>query len=138
MGYKKILLADDDADDKMIIKDAIRFVSNEDIMYFAENGEETLEVLNENYEEGELPCLVVLDLNMPKMNGTETLRHIKSDVRFKDIPVIIYSTSINPLEKEKCLLLGAHSYITKPISLKESLATAKQFFDFCLSQTVVE
>lgn len=138
MGYKKILLADDDADDKMIIKDAIQLVSNEDVIYFTENGVETLAVLNENYNEGELPCLVVLDLNMPKLNGTETLRQIKNDVRFRDIPVIIYSTSINPLEKEKCLLLGAHSYITKPISFKESMDTAKQFFDFCIAHTVIE
>lgn len=75
---------------------------------------------------------------MPKLNGTETLRRIKNDTRFKDIPVIIYSTSINPLEKEKCLLLGAHSYVTKPVSFKESMDTAKQFFDFCISHTVIE
>ena len=138
MAHKRILLADDDADDKMIIKDAIQLVSNDDVIYFTENGEQTLQILNENYDQGELPCLVVLDLNMPRMNGTETLRHIKNDERFKDIPVIIYSTSINPLEKEKCLLLGAHSYITKPISFKESMETAKQFFEFCISHTVLE
>lgn len=138
MRAKKILLADDDADDKMIIKDAIQLVSNDDVIYFTENGEETLEVLNENYERGELPCLVVLDLNMPKLNGTETLRRIKTDIRFKHIPVIIYSTSINPMEKEKCLLLGAYSYITKPISFKESMETAKRFFEFCHSHIVAD
>lgn len=137
MGYKKILLADDDADDKMIIADAVRLLSHEEVMYFTENGEETLDALNMDYERGDLPCLIVLDLNMPRMNGTETLAHIKRDDRFKDIPVIIYSTSINPLEKEKCLLLGAHSYVTKPISFKESMDTAKQFFEFC-SNVVVE
>lgn len=136
MAHKKILLADDDADDKMIIADAIRLLSHEEVMCFAENGEEALDVLSKNYEDGELPCLIVLDLNMPKMNGTETLRQIKNDNRFKDIPVIIYSTSINPLEKEKCLLLGAYSYVTKPISFKESMETAKQFFDFCTNVTV--
>lgn len=136
MGYKKILLADDDADDKMIIADAVKLLSDEEVMYFTENGEETLEALNKDYERNDLPCLIVLDLNMPRMNGTETLGHIKSDVRFKDIPVIIYSTSINPLEREKCLLLGAHSYVTKPISFKESMETAKQFFEFCANVTV--
>ena len=136
MGYKKILLADDDADDKMIIADAVKLLSDEEVMYFTENGEETLNALNKDYERGELPCLIVLDLNMPRMNGTETLGQIKSDVRFKDIPVIIYSTSINPLEKEKCLLLGAHSYVTKAISFKESMDTAKHFFEFCSNVAV--
>lgn len=135
MGYKRILLADDDADDKMIIADAISTLSNENVIYFTENGEETLAVLNNDHENDDLPCLIVLDLNMPKMNGRETLRHIKNDPRFKHIPVIIYSTSINPLEKEKCLLLGAHSYVTKPISFTESVETAKRFFQFC--ETVV-
>lgn len=137
MAYKKILLADDDADDKMIIADALKMLSNENVMYFTENGEETLGALLKDYESDDLPCLIVLDLNMPKMNGTETLGHIKSDVRFKDIPVIIYSTSINPLEKEKCLLLGAHSYVTKPVSFKESIETAKRFFEFCSEHTVI-
>jgi CheY-like chemotaxis protein len=59
------------------------------------------------------------------------LRKLKGDERFKNIPVIIYSTSINPLEMEKCMQLGAHSYITKPISIKESLDTARLFFRFC-------
>lgn len=136
MAHKKILLADDDADDRTIIADAIRVLSNEEVMCFAENGEEAIKVLTGNYENGELPCLIVLDLNMPKMNGTETLRQIKNDIRFKDIPVIIYSTSINPLEKEKCLLLGAYSYVTKPVSFKESVETAKQFFDFCANVVV--
>ena len=100
-------------------------------IYFAENGEQALELLDKNYNVAEVPCLIVLDLNMPKMNGTQTLGNLKSDERFKHIPVIIYSTSINPLEKEKCMQLGAHSYITKPISFKESTETAKVFLQFC-------
>ncbi len=130
MLLKKILLADDDEDDKIILKDAIDQISKEDLIFFTENGEETLQVLNEITSPKELPSLIVLDLNMPKLNGTETLRQIKNDERFRNIPVIIYSTSINPMEKEKCLYLGAHSYITKPISFQESLNTAKFFISF--------
>jgi len=65
------------------------------------------------------------------LSCTQTLSKIKNDNRFKEIPVIIYSTSINPLEKEKCILLGAHSYITKPVSFEESIETAKIFLQFC-------
>ena len=134
---KRILLADDDVDDKVIIKDAVEQVSNgNDIIYFSDNGEEVLRILNRNFENKDLPCLIVLDLNMPKMNGTETLRVIKNDDRFKNIPVIIYSTSINPMEREKCIHLGAHSYITKPITYKESIDIARLFFEFCEKQPV--
>lgn len=127
----KILLADDDPDDRAIIKDAMEFLKAENVMCFAENGEEALSILHHDYSPHHRPCLIILDLNMPRLNGTETLRKLKNDDRFKKIPVIIFSTSINPLEKEKCMLLGAHSYITKPISLKESMDTAKAFLEFC-------
>lgn len=132
MGTRRVLLADDDFDDKMIIKDAVEKVSNAaDMIYFADNGEDALSMLQGDIEKDQLPCLIVLDLNMPRLNGTETLRQLKSDTRFNHIPVIIYSTSINPLEKEKCLALGAHSYVTKPVSFNESLETAKIFYRFC-------
>lgn len=131
MAGKRILLVDDDPEDRDIIKYAMELEQAHNTIYFAENGEQALEILDKNYHVAEVPCLIVLDLNMPKMNGTQTLGNLKSDERFKNIPVIIYSTSINPLEKEKCMQLGAHSYITKPVSFKESTETAKVFLEFC-------
>jgi len=127
----KILLVDDDAEDRAIIEDAMASVNTEGIIYFAENGEQALAILDTFLDAENTPCLVVLDLNMPKMNGTETLRNMKKNERFREIPVIIYSTSINSLEKEKCMQLGAHDYITKPVSINESRETAKRFYEFC-------
>jgi len=135
MQLKKILFADDDAEDQFMILDAMELLDAGDVMWFVDNGENALNLLEEKFSESSIPCLIVLDLNMPKMNGTETLDRLKKDRRFEDIPVIIYSTSINPLEKERCLLLGAHSYITKPISFKECMETAKIFLQFCHSKT---
>lgn len=131
MQQWKILLADDDSDDKAIINEAMELLGAQEIILFTENGEEILRSLDDHFSPSNMPCLIVLDLNMPRMNGTETLRHLKQDSRYRDIPVIIYSTSINPLEKEKCMMLGAHSYITKPVSFKESMETAKVFLQFC-------
>jgi CheY-like chemotaxis protein len=74
---------------------------------------------------------------MPRLNGTQTLSKLKDDKRFKDIPVIIYSTSINPLEKEKCMSLGAQAYITKPISFNESKNTIQLFLQYCIPNTPV-
>lgn len=131
MQTKKIILADDDSDDRSIMQDAMEMLNAGDILWFADSGEQVLNLLQKSYNASVTPCLVVLDLNMPKMNGSQTLSKIKGDQRFRDIPVIIYSTSINPLEKEKCLLLGAHAYITKPVSLQESMETATAFLQFC-------
>ena len=127
----KILLADDDPEDRAMIQDAMEVIDAGEILRFAENGEQVLQILANEYDRGNHACQVVLDLNMPRMNGTETLSKLKNDVRFKNVPVIIFSTSINTLEKEKCMLLGAHSFITKPISYKECLDTARSFHSFC-------
>jgi CheY-like chemotaxis protein len=133
MQVQKIILADDDAEDRNIIYDSMELLGAGDVMLFAENGEKLLDLLKKNYTATDSPCLIVLDLNMPKMNGTQTLSTLKSDEKFKHIPVIIYSTSINPVEQEKCLLLGAHSFITKPVSFKESNEIAQTFLQFCKS-----
>ena len=125
-----ILLVDDDPEDRDIIMEAMEEAHAFQLFRYAENGEQAIAKLKDINPQ-QLPALIVLDLNMPKMNGTQTLRKLKSDDRFKNIPVIIYSTSINPLEMEKCMQLGAHSYVTKPVSIKESLETAKLFFRFC-------
>lgn len=132
----RILLVDDDLDDQAIIADAIKKIHVEASITCAANGEEALEVLNGLSLEN-APCLIVLDLNMPKMSGAQTLEHLKADRRFYQIPVVIYSTSINPLEKEKCMMLGAHSYITKPVSYKESLETAQLFLNICKTRSKV-
>ena len=131
----KILLADDDPEDRSIIQDAMDENNRPGILQFAENGEQVLAILEKSLHSAGGPCLIVLDLNMPKLNGTQTLRAIKNDERFRHISVIMYSTSINPLEKEKCMELGAHDYLTKPITFTEGMATAKKFLAFCDSQT---
>lgn len=131
MSNWKILLADDDAEDRDIIREAMETVNAKDLMCFVENGEQALDTLTRSYNAASPPCLIVLDLNMPKMNGTETLRRLKSDERFRNIPVIIFSTSINNFEKEKCMQLGADSYITKPVSYAECLQTVNTFLGFC-------
>lgn len=131
MQFCKILVADDDLDDVSILEDAIQDLDPQAVLSYVENGRAALDLLNKHYAAGHMPSLIVLDLNMPKMNGSETLKALKKDERFKDIPVVIFSTSINPVEKERCLSLGAHSYMIKPSSLTESIITAKAFLEFC-------
>jgi CheY-like chemotaxis protein len=122
---KRILLVDDDEEDRMLIQEAFAEIGAPDIAHYESNGEDALNYLEKHPDA--LPCLIVLDLNMPRMNGTQTLRALKSDERYKHITVIIYSTSVNPVERETCLELGAHSYVVKPTLYQESLATVARF-----------
>lgn len=131
MSRCKILVIDDDREDHVILKDVMETIGAENIMQFAVNGLEALSILNSDFSDTSLPCLIILDLNMPLMNGTQALGLLKDDIRFRNIPVIIYSTSLNPFEKEKCMGLGAHSYITKPVSYNETIETARIFLSFC-------
>ncbi|RYY90885.1 MAG: response regulator [Chitinophagaceae bacterium] len=131
MSSFTILMADDDQDDQMILRDSIVDISTTAELQFAMNGEEAMTLLEQGYVQQRLPMLIVLDLNMPLMNGPQTLAAIKNDARFDSIPVIIYSTSINRLEKEKCLRLGAQAYWVKPISYQESRTIAQKFLEAC-------
>lgn len=131
MSSYKIMMIDDDAEDQWIVREALDQLNTGDVAKYVSNGQEALSILDHEFESGHTPNLIVLDLNMPLMNGTATLGRLKADSRFSDIPVIIYSTSINPFERDKCMALGAHSYITKPISIEESVQTAETFLAFC-------
>ena len=121
----KILIADDDQEDLLLIEEALTGLGRNAKYVF--NGIEVLEYLEQCTS---LPSLIVLDLNMPKLNGTETLQSLKKDPRFQHIPVLIYSTSINPFEKAKCAQLGANDYVAKPITHSAIITTAEYFISF--------
>lgn len=126
------MMIDDDMEDQWIVREALDALKTGDVAAFMSDGEAALLRLDDDYiSRNCVPDLIVLDLNMPRMNGTETLGRLKADERFSNIPVIIYSTSINPYERDKCMELGAHSYITKPISIEESVRTVETFLSFC-------
>jgi CheY-like chemotaxis protein len=127
----KILLVDDDPEDQSIIQDAFVDLGEANLVHYEENGELALQFLEKCYLADILPVLVILDLNMPKLNGTQTLQAIKKDDRFSKISVIVYSTTLNPLEKEKCLQLGAKDFVIKPLVYTESLSIAKYFKEMC-------
>lgn len=127
MSKKLIFLADDDSEDRFIISMAFKEAGNkEDVQYF-EDGEKLLEALHTIPGE-HLPGLIILDLNMPRLSGTETLRLIKASPRLQHIAVIIFSTSVNEKEKAECISMGATDYVTKPSKYDESLEIVKYFY----------
>lgn len=129
-----ILIAEDDEEDQFIMTDAFKEEQLEDFIEFVENGELAISYLTEKVLLNELPALIVLDLNMPLLNGTQTLRAIKQHDAFMHIPVIIYSTSLNLIEMEDCLKLSASSYIIKPNSFAECKEIARRFYSFCKNE----
>ena len=116
-----ILMADDDADDRMLTRDALgeSRVLNE--LRFVEDGEELMEYLHRKgkYAEPESspkPGLILLDLNMPKKDGREALKEIKSDPNLRRIPVVIMTTSKAEEDIFRSYDFGASSFITKPVT----------------------
>lgn len=116
-----ILMADDDADDRQMTREAFEqcHVANE--LHFVEDGKELLDYLHRRDKFAHLagtprPGLILLDLNMPKMDGREALREIKSDPRFKNIRIIVMTTSKADEDIVRAYQLGAESFITKPVT----------------------
>lgn len=125
-----ILLVDDDVEDQFIFCDAMESVDNAEPVHIECCGLDALNYLSSLPHE-KLPCVVLADLNMPKMNGSELLKQLKGDERFHNIPIIIYTTSVNELEKQACLAMGAYDYITKPLSYKQSIEVAQAVVKLC-------
>jgi len=126
----QILVVDDDVEDHFILTEYFREIGKERCVGFIENGQKALEFLNNIPPENPLPKLIVLDLNMPIMNGSQTLLSLKQTLRFKNIPVIILSTSQNETERRKCLSFGAVDYLVKPCTLEEGRTIVDHFAKF--------
>ena len=107
-----ILVADDDQEDCQLIKDALQESRLLNPLEFVGDGEALLKKLNEAKE---LPGLILLDLNMPKKDGREALKEIKSDPRLKRIPVVILTTSGAEEDVYRSYNLGVNSFISKPV-----------------------
>lgn len=112
---KKVLYADDDVDDRAWVADACEQVAASLEIDFVENGRQVLDYLRSEKDET-LPGLIVLDINMPELDGRQTLQQIKATPQFKHIPVAVLTTAANRIDSEVCARLGAAVYLTKPAS----------------------
>lgn len=119
-----ILIVDDDADDREIIRDAFMNSIEEQEYTCIENGDKLIEYLEKNEFEYP-PSLIMLDLNMPGKDGRETLKEIKSDRRFHNIPIIVFTTSSSQRDKVTSYDLGANCFVTKPDTFNKLIELAK-------------
>lgn len=125
-----ILIADDDAEDRMLIHEALEESRLKNQVQFVENGEELMDYLqNRNRfsdkEKFPTPGLILLDLNMPKKDGREALKEIKSDDMLKLIPIVVLTTSKAEEDVLRTYDLGVSSFITKPVTFSSLVDVMK-------------
>lgn len=107
-----ILLVDDDPDEHLLFEDALKELSGAPRLAYARDGQQLMQFLNT--EKAELPAIIFLDLNMPRMNGFECLQEIRKSLKLKRIPVVIFSTTSQTQTIDKVYEQGANYYIRKP------------------------
>jgi CheY-like chemotaxis protein len=120
-----ILIADDDQEDRYLLHTAFEEIGRSNDIYLVENGLQVFKYLETSMEESGMPSLIVLDLNMPILDGMETLSRLKAHNVYKNIPVIMFTTSIHEVEKERCLEIGAADFIKKPARFQQTISTAR-------------
>ncbi len=130
----KVLFIEDDMIETMKLFRSISKFQSKHIIVEAKNGEEALDVLHG----GDLPDIILLDLNMPRMSGIEFLRILKKDDRFKYLPTIILTTSENRADLLTCFEIGIAGYIIKPLKYEDYEAKIKKVFDYWEASELVK
>lgn len=133
-----ILMADDDKDDCLLAKDALEESRLTNPMRFVHDGVELLDYLHQrdayaNAEANPRPGLILLDLNMPRMDGRTALSHIKMDPELRLIPVVVLTTSKQEQDVLKTYDLGANSFITKPVEFDDLVHIMKVIGEYWFS-----
>ena len=122
---------DDDADDRLFLSDAIVHIDPNVSIVEVENGIEAINYLNRaKGKRGSLPCLIVLDLNMPLLDGKQTYQRLKADPDFKEIPVVVFTSSENPNDEKLFRSLGV-VLLSKPDNLAYMNNIAGDILSYC-------
>jgi CheY-like chemotaxis protein len=128
---KFILLGEDDADDQEMLKEVFTSIDISFVLFFVNNGKEVLSAL-EKLKDDQMPCLIVLDYNMPGLNGADILRELGTNERYKNIPKVVWSTAESERFKKICLELGAADYVIKPNNVIGLEEVARYMLSLCL------
>jgi CheY-like chemotaxis protein len=129
-----VVYADDDPDDIELVEEAFRqFANNVEVLTF-QNGSQALSYLHHLPEEDASPCLIILDINMPVLNGKETLVRLRQLEKYKSIPAVLFTTSSMPPDKAFAERYGA-GFVTKPLGFEQMEMIAEQFINRCTEET---
>ena len=127
MSMLKILLIEDDMIEVMKLNRAKSSLQLNHKIIEANNGEDALKLLE---QKDDLPDIILLDLNMPKINGIEFLKILKTDERLKYIPTIILTTSNNQRDLLECYKIGVAGYILKPLKYEEYVSKIEKLLSY--------
>jgi CheY-like chemotaxis protein len=135
--YDPLLVVEDSNEDFKMLQRLMRRMSVQNPIYRCTNGDEALDFL---YQEGNFnnpetaprPSVILLDLNLPGIDGREILEKLKQDGSFKEIPIIVFTTSSNPKDIELCYQKGANGYLIKPMNFEELQKTVQAFVNYWL------
>ena len=129
-----ILMADDDADDRLMVEEAFEENHISNLLHFVEDGQQLVDYLKRTNsytrETAPRPGLILLDLNMPKKDGKTALTEIKADPQLTAIPIVVLTTSGNPAEIARAYELGASGYIKKPATFAGLVTAVQKLTDY--------
>jgi CheY-like chemotaxis protein len=127
-----VLLVDDDEGDLLMIQEALASSATAHEIHVVHDGEEALQFLRRQgpFEAAPRPDLVLLDLNMPRMDGRQVLAAVKADEELRTIPIVVLTTSRSPADIVSSYRLHANAYVTKPMSLDELTEVVHGIDDF--------
>jgi CheY-like chemotaxis protein len=125
---KPILLVEDDQVDAMTVTRAFKEIHVTNPIVHRENGEDALNYLEE--DPNDRPCLILLDLNMPIMNGIEFLQVVKDDERFRNIPVVVLTTSDEQQDKVNSFNCSVAGYVSKPVDYRQFVEVMRTIDDY--------
>ena|ERR1700730_8436990 len=132
-----ILYVEDDHDDLLIISEAFEKYTEHLTVIHAHHGYEALQILKKMNLNGKLPCLIILDINMPVMDGKETLSEIRRNEDYKSIPIVLFSTSRHVHDGKFAESLDA-DFITKPMQYSDMETLVKEFVQKCRLEPVIQ
>lgn len=128
MNKSFILIAEDDADDRLLLQTAFSEIGYDGKLAFVANGEELSDFLNTTHNDAAIPGVIILDLNMPRKSGREILKEVRNNKRFQQVHIAIFSTTKNEAEVQECFALGADSYFVKPINYNALLQFVRDIY----------
>jgi len=130
-----ILIADDDEDDRLLARDALKEIESGSDVRFVEDGEKLLDYLHRRGRYSDPSCsprprLILLDLNMPRKDGCEALKEIKADPRLQQIPIVVFTTSKAEEDIARSYELGVSSFVTKPVIFSSLVETMRSLMRY--------
>ncbi|BAY19502.1 response regulator receiver protein [Anabaenopsis circularis NIES-21] len=139
---KPLLVVEDSNEDFKMLQRLMRRLAVQNPIYRCTNGDEVLDLLyqeksSQNPNSIPTPSVILLDLNLPGIDGRDILERLKQDISLKKIPIVVFTTSSNPKDIEFCYQKGANGYLVKPMDAQELQKTVQAFVDYWLESNTV-